>query len=145
MQQELGCPVSFHPGRDVKAPFEIVRLYLEAGGKADKCVMSHLDRTLCDIDTLLEFSKLGVYCQFDLFGTECSFYQLNPAFDMPSDAERINRIVQMVKEGLEDQILISHDVHTKHRLVSLICLCKTKSFSMSVYRCESYFSIWFGR
>lgn len=30
-------------GRDAQAPFEIVRLYLEAGGKPDKCVMSHLD------------------------------------------------------------------------------------------------------
>lgn len=30
--------------REVKAPFEIIRLYLEAGGKADKCIMSHLDR-----------------------------------------------------------------------------------------------------
>lgn len=33
-------------GRDAKAPFEIVRTYLEAGGKADKCIMSHLDRKL---------------------------------------------------------------------------------------------------
>lgn len=43
IQDVVGCGVSFHPGRDSKAPFEIVRLYLEAGGKADKCVMSHLD------------------------------------------------------------------------------------------------------
>lgn len=42
-QEQLQCPVSFHPGRDAEAPFEIVRLYLEAGGKAEKCVMSHLD------------------------------------------------------------------------------------------------------
>lgn len=32
--------------RDPRAPFEIIRLYLEAGGKADKCIMSHLDRKL---------------------------------------------------------------------------------------------------
>ena len=44
IQEVLGCGVSFHPGRDAKAPFEIMRLYLEAGGKAEKCVMSHLDR-----------------------------------------------------------------------------------------------------
>lgn len=42
-QEQLQCPVSFHPGRDAEAPFEIVRIYLEAGGKAEKCVMSHLD------------------------------------------------------------------------------------------------------
>lgn len=44
VQDVLGCGVSFHPGRHPDAPFEIIRLYLEAGGKADKCVMSHLDR-----------------------------------------------------------------------------------------------------
>lgn len=41
-QSVLNCPVTFHPGRERDAPFEIIRVYLEAGGKADKCVMSHL-------------------------------------------------------------------------------------------------------
>lgn len=44
VQAELKCPVSFHPGRESVAPGEIVRIYLEAGGNADKCIMSHLDR-----------------------------------------------------------------------------------------------------
>lgn len=118
VQATLNCPVSFHPGRVSAAPFEIVRLYLEAGGRADKCVMSHLDRTILDLDELLEFAKTGVYCQFDLFGTECSYYQLNPIVDMPSDAERMKHIVALCAHGLEDRILMSHDVHTKHRLVS---------------------------
>lgn len=43
IQEVLGCGVSFHPGRDKRAPFEIIRMYLEAGGRADKCIMSHLD------------------------------------------------------------------------------------------------------
>lgn len=44
IQEVLGCGVSLHPHRVSKAPFEILRLYLEAGGRANKCVMSHLDR-----------------------------------------------------------------------------------------------------
>ncbi|KAG4076458.1 hypothetical protein HA402_005901 [Bradysia odoriphaga] len=116
-QEQLRCPVSFHPGRDAAAPFEIVRLYLEAGGKPDKCVMSHLDRTIFDSDKLLEFAELGVYCQFDLFGTECSHYQLNPAAYMPSDYQRIQSIIKLSKEGFTNRLLISHDIHTKHRLV----------------------------
>ena len=45
VQSNLKCGVSFHPGRDSpNSPFEIMRIYLEAGGAADKCVMSHLDR-----------------------------------------------------------------------------------------------------
>lgn len=43
VQEHLKCPVSFHPGKNAKAPFEVMRIYLEAGGDPKKCVMSHLD------------------------------------------------------------------------------------------------------
>lgn len=42
-QNELKCPVSFHPGRNHEAPAEILRLYSEAGGDISKAIMSHLD------------------------------------------------------------------------------------------------------
>lgn len=77
--------------------------------------------TIHDIDVLLEFAKLGSYCQFDLFGTEISFYQLCTEMDMPSDAQRMDRIVRLVEEGF-DRITISHDIHTKHRLVHFVCI-----------------------
>lgn len=114
---ELGCGVSIHPGRDAKAPFELVRLFLEAGGRREKLVMSHVDRTIFEIEEILEFANLGTYVQMDLFGTECSYYQLNETTDMISDAERINKIRQLVDEGKAGQVLMSHDIHTKHRLV----------------------------
>ena len=44
MQKELGCAVSFHPGRDASAPFEIMRIYMECGGDPKRAIMSHLDR-----------------------------------------------------------------------------------------------------
>ncbi|XP_035787542.1 phosphotriesterase-related protein-like [Anopheles albimanus] len=118
VQAVIGCGVSFHPGRERDAPFEIVRLYLEAGGSAEKCVMSHLDRTLFADEDLHEFAKLGTYCQFDLFGTECSYYQLNPESYMQSDEQRLQKIIGLVREGYTERILMSHDIHTKHRLTS---------------------------
>ncbi|XP_066995883.2 phosphotriesterase-related protein [Anabrus simplex] len=117
VQSQLNCPVSFHPGRNPQAPFEIMRLFQEAGGKASKTVMSHLDRTLPQKDTLLEFAAMGSYCQFDLFGTECSQYQLDPSTDMPSDAQRMDRVLSLLADGRHDKILLSHDIHTKHRLM----------------------------
>lgn len=45
VQQQLKCPVSFHPGRNAAAPSEIMRIYQEAGGDAKKAILSHLDRT----------------------------------------------------------------------------------------------------
>ncbi|KAJ8715907.1 hypothetical protein PYW08_013192 [Mythimna loreyi] len=118
LQPQLGCGVSFHPHRVKEAPFEIIRLYLEAGGSADKAVMSHLDRTLVEDDILLEFAELGTYCQLDLFGTEVSYYQLAVTTDMLSDAQRIQKISLLVGEGREDKVLMSHDIHTKHRLTT---------------------------
>lgn len=117
VQQELKVGVSFHPARNLAAPFEIMRLYLEAGGDVKRCIMSHLDRTLLhDREKLFEFAELGAYNQFDLFGTEVSYYQLNAAFDMPSDGQRLNRLVEFLDEGHLERLLVSHDIHTKHRL-----------------------------
>lgn len=65
----------------------------------------------------MEFARIGCYCQFDLFGTECSFYQLDESTDMPSDSQRIDRIKLLRDEGYLDRLLMSHDIHTKHRLV----------------------------
>jgi phosphotriesterase-related protein len=118
VQNAMKCGVSFHPGRDPQAPFEILRIYLEAGGDASKCVMSHLDRTLLNDEQLMEFSKFGCYCQMDLFGTEVSWYQLNPSTDMPSDAQRVERLRMLADDGKIEKILMSHDIHTKHRLTS---------------------------
>lgn len=73
-----------------------------------------------DINSLLDFSKFGSFLQFDLFGIECSLYQLNPLVEMPSDAQRLDKVMQLMAEGLNDRILLSHDVHTKHRLVNTL-------------------------
>lgn len=118
VQTALNCPVSFHPGRSPEAPFEIIRIFQEAGGDGKKADMSHLDRTMKRKEDLLEFASLGSFCQFDLFGTECSYYQLNSKFDMPSDAQRIDMITSLIAEGKEDKVLVSHDIHTRHRLSS---------------------------
>jgi phosphotriesterase-related protein len=79
--------------------------------------MSHIDRTLLNDEKLIEFSEIGCYCQMDLFGTEVSWYQLNPTADMPSDAQRVERLKSLLDRGKLEKILVSHDIHTKHRLV----------------------------
>ncbi|CAL1675577.1 unnamed protein product [Lasius platythorax] len=118
LQAQLRCSVSFHPGRDASAPTEIMRIYQEAGGDPTRAIMSHIDRTLINKEKLMEFADDNkCYIQFDLFGTECSFYQLNPSVDMPSDAQRIKRIARLKKEGKLHRVLMSHDIHTKHRLI----------------------------
>jgi len=115
VQSDNNAPVIIHPGRDSKAPFEIVRIFQEAGGKADRTIMSHLDRTLHSDEDILEFAALGSFCEYDLFGIEVSHYQMAPC-DMPSDAERIKRVKLLIENGYLNNVTISHDIHTKHRL-----------------------------
>ena len=67
---------------------------------------------------MLEFAELKAYNEFDLFGNECSYYQVNPLTDFPNDSTRINRLKMLIDHGFGDKITISHDIHTKHRLVS---------------------------
>ncbi|XP_077861620.1 LOW QUALITY PROTEIN: phosphotriesterase-related protein-like [Saccoglossus kowalevskii] len=115
-QTVTSCPVIIHPGRDQAAPAEIIRILQEAGGDISRTVMSHLDRTFFSNENLLEFAKLGSYCEYDLFGIETSHYQFTD-IDMPSDAQRIAYIKTLIDEGYEDKVVIAHDVHTKHRLM----------------------------
>lgn len=67
----------------------------------------------------MEFAKTGIICEFDLFGNEISYYDANLAFSMPNDATRVQMIHYLIKEGYEKRITISHDIHTKNRLVKL--------------------------
>jgi hypothetical protein len=69
------------------------------------------------MDKLLEFAEFGCYCEYDLFGIETSHYQLSPADDMPSDAQRIGIIRFLLENGYGSKVLVAHDLHTKHRLV----------------------------
>jgi len=117
VQEQLKCPVSIHPGRNSESPGQVLRIFQESGGNAGKLALCHLDRTLhADVEELFEFAKMGSYLEFDLFGIECSHYQLNEKIDMLSDAQRVDIILQLINEGYEDRIIVSHDIHTKHRL-----------------------------
>ena len=42
-QISSGAPVSFHPGRIPDSPFEIMRIFTEAGGNSKKAIMGHLE------------------------------------------------------------------------------------------------------
>ena len=115
-QRETGASILIHPGRNRAAPFEIVEVLTEAGADVSRVIMGHLERTIDDPDTLIDLAGKGVCMEYDLFGWETSYYPLGE-FDMLSDAQRIDFIEILIKEGFADQIVIAHDVFAKHRLV----------------------------
>lgn len=118
VQEQVHCPTIIHPGRNSKAPPEILRIFLEAGGRVNQTAIAHLERTIYKESELLELAEQGCYCEFDLFGTEISYYQCAEDLDMPSDAQRIALIHYLTQQGFLSKIVVSHDIHTKHRLMN---------------------------
>ena len=58
-QKETGAAILIHPGRNPRAPFEILDILEEAGADISRVIMGHLDRTILDTATLLEFADRG--------------------------------------------------------------------------------------
>ena len=115
-QRETGAAILIHPGRDQTAPREILDALAEAGADLERTIMGHLDRTVSDVDVLLDLARSGCYLEYDLFGNESSFYPLSD-LAMPSDAQRLDFIQRLIAEGYRDRVVIAHDICTKHRLV----------------------------
>jgi len=115
-QIETGAPLMVHPGRDPKSPEEIAQIVADEGGDLSRTAICHIDRTCTDRAWLADMAATGVYLEYDLFGNESSWYPPNPDVDMPSDAERMDVVLWHFEQGLEKQILLSHDIATKHRL-----------------------------
>jgi len=115
-QRITGAPLLIHPGRDETSPLQIIEVLTQAGADLSRTIMGHLDRTVFLRGTLTQIAEAGCYMEWDLFGTESSYYPLNPKIDMPSDAKRMDDIAWISSEGYGRKVLVAHDICAKHRL-----------------------------
>jgi len=115
-QHETGAALTIHPGRDPDQPQEIAEFLARAGAQIDRCVISHIDRTIFDDERLFRLADTGVIIELDLFGMETSYYKLNEAVDMPNDAQRLKSIRKLIDRGHLGQIAMSQDICFRSRL-----------------------------
>lgn len=115
-QRATGAPLTIHPGRDPRAPFEIVEILRDAGADLSRTVMGHIDRTLADPREIELLAASGCVIEFDLFGMEGSYYPWELPIDMPNDGARINLLKGLIAAGYRSQIVISHDICLKDHL-----------------------------
>ena len=78
--------------------------------------MGHIERTIYSRDALKRLAETGAFLNFDLFGHDSSYYPLAPHSYMPNDAQRLDQIMFLIDQGHIDQVLLAHDVCSKHRL-----------------------------
>ncbi len=116
-QQETGAAINVHPGRAVQQPFEVAEFIRAAGAPVDRCIISHIDRTITEVDDLLRLADTGCVIEFDLFGCETTNYPPNPDIDMPNDGVRLKLLRALINRGHLERIVISHDICTRTRLV----------------------------
>jgi phosphotriesterase-related protein len=108
-----------HPGRDRRAPVEIVDILGEAGADLTRCVICHMDRTYPEGDGPADLAARGVCVEWDFFGIETSHYWMDPDVELPTDRGRLRAIRSMIEQGWGDRVLISQDICTATRTRSL--------------------------
>ncbi len=114
-QRRTGAPLLIHPGRHETAPMEILTALGEAGADLSRTIMGHIERTIYQRETLKAVAETGCYLEYDLFGHESSYYPMAPT-DMPNDSQRMDQIAWLIQQGHLEQVLLAHDVCSKHRL-----------------------------
>jgi phosphotriesterase-related protein len=115
-QRETGAAVNVHPGRDPDQPQQVADFVRARGGSMERVVISHIDRTIFDGDRQRRLADSGCVLEWDLFGQESSFYRLAD-IDMPNDAVRLRAIRALIDHGHLAQVVISHDICYRSRLV----------------------------
>lgn len=115
-QQETGSSISVHPGRDPEHPMQVADFIRQAGGDVTRTIIGHIDRTIFDADCLLRLADSGCVIEYDFFGWESTYYPLSDV-DLPNDGMRLKWIRRLIDHGHLSQIVISHDICQKTRLV----------------------------
>ena len=116
-QALTGAPMLVHPGRDERAPLELLEVLSAAGADLGRTIMGHVDRTVFGRAALKEIAESGCYLEWDLFGKEQSYYSQAPKIEMPNDAQRMDDIAWVSSEGYSDRVVVAHDICSKDRLL----------------------------
>lgn len=116
-QRRTGVAINVHPGRDPRAPHEILDVLDGAGADIARVAISHIDRTYFDYPSIAALAERGCWIEFDFFGIETSNYWFGPA-DLPSDWMRLRYIRRLLADGYGSKLLLSHDICTRTRLAA---------------------------
>jgi phosphotriesterase-related protein len=115
-QKETGASITVHPGRHKTAPFEALDILEEAGADLSRVIIAHMDRTIHDMDTVLQLARRGCYLEWDFFGWETSQFSMSD-MDMLNDAQRLRFVKRLADEGYLERVLMAQDMFGKHRQV----------------------------
>jgi phosphotriesterase-related protein len=118
-QQRTGVAISIHPSPTDELVLEIVKILADAGADLSHTIIGHVDVNGFSRDTCHKLADAGCYIGFDNFGLEGLLQLPGLLYAVErSDLQRINNIMQLIADGYLNQIILSQDISTKHRLTS---------------------------
>ena len=115
-QAQTGAAMTLHPchhyGR-AKHYHTYLDIIKEEGGNLEKCYLSHIEFWAADFDYQESLLDRGATLAFDQFGSE---EYARPGWPKPSDKERVEAVVRLLKAGYADKVMLSNEVVIKSRL-----------------------------
>ncbi|NOX32482.1 MAG: phosphotriesterase-related protein [Deltaproteobacteria bacterium] len=100
VQQDTGIPIITHTQEGTMGP-EQAKLLISEGADPAKIQIGHMSDNL-DMDYQLETIEQGVYVSWDRMG-------LQGLVGCPMDEQRYSVMIDLVKKGFADKLMISHD------------------------------------
>jgi phosphotriesterase-related protein len=111
---QTGATVMVHLARDGEQAFPVFGILTGEGVAADRIVMNHMDKARNTLDYCQRVAELGCGVQFDTFGSEWSYDEVQ--LSEPRDMDRVSVLASLCEGGLADQLTIAHDVFWKQHL-----------------------------
>jgi phosphotriesterase-related protein len=111
---QTGATVMVHLEMDGEQAFPAFELLTGEGVAPDRIVMNHMDEAHNTLDYCRRVAELGCGVQFDTFGSEWYFDDVNLV--EPRDTDRVTVLAALCADGLADQLTIAHDVFWKQHL-----------------------------
>jgi phosphotriesterase-related protein len=118
-QRRTGAALSIHPSPADELAMDIVQILADADADLQRTVICHVDSMGFADSTIRAFLDAGCSVEYDTFGSEGVAVHSpthGRVLDKPSDVQRVNAIIQLIGDGYLDQILLSSDICSKHRL-----------------------------
>jgi phosphotriesterase-related protein len=114
-QIETGAAINVHPPRTLDGTLEALAVLRDAGADLERVIVSHIDRTLFEMDDMHRVADTGAVLEFDFFGIESTYYPFADV-DLPNDGQRVRYIVELAHRGYLRQVVVAQDICTRTRL-----------------------------
>lgn len=111
-------PPLFGPDPSPTAALSALDIVESEGLPLDRIVVSHMDQdhdAMQDLSTHKRIADRGAYIEFDEWDA-WDLYMADDDHAYPSDATRVDAVIELVDAGYADRLLFSHDVCTKMQL-----------------------------